>query len=102
MDEALNLFIVLSILDILKFASVFVIFYIVKKYLDAVSQSTESVKTKRLVHSAKVAGLVLSIIFFISHSYEGAVSITKALVAPKLFLLEKGYGIVKDVKEGVK
>jgi hypothetical protein len=99
MDEALNLFVVLSILDILKFASVFVIFYIVKKYLDTIMAATESEKTKRLAHSAKVAGLILSIIFFVSHSYDGAVSITKALVAPKIFLLEKGYGVAKEIKK---
>lgn len=98
MDEALNLFIVLSVLDILKFASVFVIFYIVKKYLDTISTASDNAKTKRLAHSAKVAGLIVSIIFFVSHSYDGAVSITKALVAPKIFLLEKGYNVVKEVK----
>lgn len=99
MDEALNLFIVLSILDILKFASVFVVFFIVKKYLDTVKSASDSEKTKRLAHSAQVAGLILSIIFFVSHSYSGAVSITKALVAPKIFLMEKGYHMVKEVKE---
>lgn len=101
MDEALNLFIVLSILDILKFASIFVIFYIVKKYLDTIANASDDPKVKRLTHSAKTAGLVLSIIFFVSHSYDGAVNITKALVAPKIFLLEKGYGAMKDVKENL-
>lgn len=100
MDEALNLFIVLSILDILKFAVVFVIFFVVKKFLDTVGQASDSDKTKRLVYSAKVAGFILSLVFFVAHSYSGVVNIAKIMVAPNIFLLEKGYNVMKDVKNG--
>lgn len=98
MDEALNLFIVLSVLDILKYASVFIVFYVVKRFLDTVGEASGDDKTKRLVYSAKTAGLVASIIFFVAHSYSGVVNMAKVTVAPKIFLMEKGYDLYKDVK----
>lgn len=100
MDEALNLFIVLSVLDILKFGVVFVIFFVVKKYLGAISDASESDKTKRMVKSAQVAGFILSLVFFVGHSYGAVVNIAKIMVAPNIFLMEKGYKIVQDVKDG--
>jgi len=100
MDEALNLFIVLSILDILKFAVVFVIFYVVKKFLSTIGEASEEGKTKRLVKSAQVAGFILSLVFFVAHSYGAVVNIAKIMVAPNIFLIEKGYKVVEDVKNG--
>lgn len=102
MDEALNLFIVLSILDILKFGVVFVIFFVVKKFLSTIGEASDNAKTKRLVTSAQVAGFVLSLVFFVAHSYAGVVNIAKIMVAPNIFLMEKGYKVVLDVKEGHK
>lgn len=100
MDEALNLFIVLSILDILKFGAVFVVFFVVRKYLSTVAEATKDAKAKRLAKAAQVAGLVLSIVFFVAHSYGAVVNIAKIMVAPNIFLLEKGYKVAKDVQDG--
>lgn len=99
MDEALNLFIVLSILHILKFAVVFVVFFVVKKYLDTIAGATSDDKTKRLVQSAKTAAFILSLVFFVAHSYAGVVNIAKIMVAPNIFLMEQGYKVIKEVEK---
>lgn len=98
-DEAIRLFMVLAVLDILKFASIFVMFYIVKKFLDTISSAADNEKTKRLVYSAKTLSLILSIWFFVAHSYGGLVELAKLTVAPNLVLMEKGYNVVKEIKK---
>lgn len=97
MDEAIRLFIMLSILDILKFASVFVIFYIVKRFIDGMLAAEETEKAKKIWKATKTSLLVASITFFTVHSYVGLVNLTKLLVAPKIFLLEKGYQVYQQV-----
>jgi hypothetical protein len=92
-NEAINLFIIESVLSIIKFGAVFVVFYIVKRYLDVM---TEANKTNEGVFKAlKTSALVGSIIFFTASSFPHLMNMTKALVAPKIFLMEKGAELFK-------
>lgn len=95
MNEAVNLFVVESVLHILKFASVFVVFFIVKKYLDVMMETNK--EKEGLFKALKTSALVLSIIFFTTQSFPHLIEMSKALVAPKIFLLEKGAQLVKPV-----
>lgn len=88
-NEALNLFIFESVMGILKFASVFVIFFIVKKYLDTMIESSEKESDKKVAKAFKVSALVISIVFFTTKSFPHIEQIGKAIYAPKIFLLEK-------------
>lgn len=89
-NEAINLFIIESVLSILKFSVVFVIFFIVKKYCDAMTDENN----KKLFKSFKTTAFVLSLIFFTTQSFPHLVQISKALVAPKIFLMEKTLSLV--------
>lgn len=84
-NEALNFYILEGVLSILKFAAVFVIFYIVKRYADSIADD----KNVKFVKMFKTTAMVVSLTFFTYKSYPHLVSISKAMVAPKLFLLEK-------------
>jgi uncharacterized membrane protein len=90
MNEAIALFIMESILSVLKFAAVFVVFFIVKKYCDTMAEASKAQKDGgRMFHAFKTAALVCSIIFFTASSFPHITQIGKALVAPKIFLIEK-------------
>lgn len=91
-NEAINLFIVDAVLSILKFASVFVVFYIVKRYLDVMAETSDK---KDMIKAAKTSALVASIIFFTSQSFPHIQEMSKALVAPKIFLMEKAASLIK-------
>lgn len=91
-NEAINLFIIDGVLSILKFSVVFVIFFIVKKYLDAIADKD---KDNKHFKAFKTTALVLSLIFFTTQSFPHIQVITKALVAPKIFLMEKTVGLAK-------
>lgn len=93
-NEAINLFIIESALNILKFAAVFVVFFIVKKYLDTMMAASED-KNKGLFKSFKTTALVLTIIFFTTQSFPHITEMCKAIVAPKIFLLQKGSELLK-------
>lgn len=95
-NEAINLFIVESMLHVLKFSAVFVVFYIIKRYIDTM-MGMEGANTK-MFKAFKTCALVGSIIFFTSQSFPHIISASKALVAPKMFLLEKGSDLIKGVK----
>lgn len=86
MNEAVNLFIMESVLGVLKFSAVFVVFFIVKKYCDTMAEASEN---KNTFKAFKTASLVCAIIFFTASSFPHIQQIGKALVAPKIFLLEK-------------
>lgn len=92
-NEAINLFIIESVLSVLKFSVVFVIFFIVKKYCDAMAGDE---KNNKMFKSFKTTALVLSLIFFTTQSFPHITSIAKALVAPKIFLMEKAAAMVKN------
>lgn len=92
-NEAINLFIMESALAVLKFSAVFVVFFIVKKYFDTM---TEADKTKEGMFKAlKTSSLVAAIIFFTASSFPHITQIGKAMVAPKIFLLEKAAALRK-------
>jgi hypothetical protein len=88
-NETLNLFILEAALGILKFAAVFVVFFIVKKYISTMIESSTDEKEKQLANAFKTSALVASIIFFTAKSFPHVQDIGKALVAPKVFLLQK-------------
>jgi len=90
-NEAINWYILSGLLAILKFASVFVIFYIVKRYIDLVEDTLGTATTKAF----KTTLLIISLAFFTIKSYPHIESITKAMVAPKLFILEKGQELLQ-------
>lgn len=89
MNESLNLFILQAALGILKFSAVFVVFFIVKKYIDTMIASSSDEKDKKLGQAFKTSALVASIIFFTAKSFPHIEEIGKAMVSPKIFLLEK-------------
>lgn len=93
-SEAINLFIVDSLLSILKFSVVFIVFYIVKRYCDALAVDAKD-ETKNFIKALKTTALVLSLVFFTTESFPHLQVITKSLVAPKIFLLEKTAELVK-------
>lgn len=95
-SEAINLFIVDSCLSVLKFSVVFIIFYIVKKYCDAIASETD-VANKPVLKAFKTTAFILSLIFFTTYSFPHLQTIAKALVAPKIFLMEKTAEVVKSV-----
>jgi hypothetical protein len=88
-NETINLFILEASLGILKFASVFIVFFIVKKYIGTMIESMTDSKDIQRANAFKTSALILSIVFFTAKSFPHIESIGKALVAPKVFLLEK-------------
>lgn len=94
-NEAINLFIVSSVLAVLKFSVVFVIFFIVKKYCDTMASVSKT--ESGMFKAFKTSALVLSLVFFTTKSFPYITDIAKALVAPKIFLMEKTAEIAKDV-----
>jgi hypothetical protein len=94
MNEAINLFIVESALNILKFSAVFVVFYIVKRYIDVMMNSNK--EKEGMFKALKTCALIGSIIFFTAQSFPHIQEMTKALVAPKIFLLEKGASLIRQ------
>lgn len=93
-SEAINLFIITSTLAILKFAVVFVVFYIVKRYCDALSDGAKE-KDKNVFKALKTTALILSLVYFTTASFPHLQDLSKALIAPKIFLMEKTAEFVK-------
>lgn len=92
-NETINLFIMVSVLAVLKFAAVFVVFFIVKKYFDTMLESAP--EKKGMFKALKTSSLVAAIIFFTAQSFPHIAEIGKALVAPKIFLVEKAAALRK-------
>lgn len=93
MNEAVNLFIIEGTLHILKFAGIFIIFFIVKKYLDTMIEANK--EQEGLFKALKTTLLVSSIMLFTLKSFPHLIDISKAVVAPKIFLMEKGADLVR-------
>lgn len=93
--EAINLFIIESSLQVLKFASVFIIFYMVKRFIDFLKDSGFSVTKSRAL---KLSLLILSIVFFTTQTTPHLTEIAKALVAPNIFLAEKGAAYLEKLR----
>jgi hypothetical protein len=94
-NEAINLFIVSSLLAVLKFSVVFIIFFIVKKYCDTMTAAAEK-EQQSLFKAFKTTALVLSLVFFTYKSFPCITDVAKALVAPKIFLMEKTAEFTKN------
>lgn len=93
MNEAINLFIIEGVLSILKFSVVFVIFLIVKKYLDTMAEMYK--ERIGMFKAFKTTALVMALVYFSVNSFPHIMSISKALVAPKIYLMEKTKEMVK-------
>lgn len=96
MDETIKLYIFYGVVGILKAAVVFIVFGIVFKFLNTLDKANEKPSPK--IKAFKTTSLVLSLIYFTAFSYPHVLDIGKALVAPNLFLAEKGIQLVKDNK----
>lgn len=95
--EAINLFIFIGVLGILKAASVFVIYFIIRKYITSVQDVNAENQT--LINALKTLLSVISIVIFVCFSYPHLVNIGKALIAPKLFIAEKSAEILNLTKK---
>lgn len=94
-NEAVNLFIVQSFLAILKYAVVFVVFFVVKKYLDTIMDETND----KIIKSFKTMAICISLTFFAYKSFPHLQDIAKAFVAPNIFLAEKAIDLKKSLTE---
>ncbi len=88
-DETIKLHIFLGILGVLKAAVVFIIFYVVFKYIKSLQIESNIAK------SMKTTALIASLIYFTFHAVPHLADIGKAVVAPNLFLIEKGVNLIK-------
>lgn len=92
-SEAINLFIVGSVLAILKVAVVFVLYFIARKFLNAIEEADG--KPNNVVKAAKLLLLCSSLVFFTVKSFPHVEDLTKAMVAPNIFLAEKALEYAK-------
>ncbi len=94
--EAINLFIFQGLIHILYYSVIFVVFYIVKKYVDFLKEAgMEEKKAKAL----KTSALIISLAFFSTQTMPHMMAITEALVAPNIFVMKKGAEYVKEFKQ---
>ncbi len=91
-DEVVSLYIFYGVMGLLKAAVVFIIFGIVTKFLNSLDDGKKS----KSIQGGKLALLVLSIVYFTVNSMPHLLDMGKAMVAPNLFLAEKGLELVKD------
>lgn len=93
-DETIKLYIFYGVVGILKAAVAFIVFGIVWKYLDVLVRS-EALKDG-VAKSLKTSALVISIVYFTAMSMPHILDLGKAIVAPNLFLAEKGIALLKE------
>ena len=93
--EAINLFIFKSLIEILGYSVVFIIFFIVKKYIDFLQLAGFDEKKSKAL---KTSALILSLTFFSMKTMPHLQSITEALVAPNIFVMKKGAEYIKEIK----
>ena len=94
--EAMNLFLVTSSLQILKFGGIFVLFFILKKYLSYLKET--DVTTEPIHKGISLFLLVTSFAYFFVMSFPHLETIIKINVAPKIFLLQKGKELIEGLK----
>lgn len=97
-DEAVKLYIFYGVIGVLKAATVFVLLFIVNKFVSTMIQSTNDKKETTVLKAGKTLALIISIVYFASMSLPHLSDIGKVLVAPNLFLAEKGFELVKGNK----
>lgn len=94
-DETIKLYIFYGVMGILKACVVFVVFGVVLKFLNTLEKAdTPTILTKSL----KTTALVISMVYFTIMSMPHILDIGKAVVAPNLFIAEKGLELVKKVE----
>lgn len=92
-SEAINLFIFQGLIHILYWCTIFVLFYIVKKYVDFLQLGGMAEKKARAI---KTCMLIISLSFFATQTMPHLMSITEAIVAPNIYVLKKGAEFAKD------
>lgn len=93
-DEVIRLYIFFGIMGVLKASVVFIILFVLNKFLTTI----QDVDNIRFVKAGKVSLLVLSMVYFTMNAFPHLSDMGKALVAPNLFLIEKGVDLVKKDK----
>ncbi len=89
-NEAINLYIFLGLLAVIRFASIFVVWAIIRKYLSTMPDEYADFKK-----AGQAFILCSSLIFFVYKSYPHMEDMAKAMVAPKIFLIQKGAEVLK-------
>lgn len=95
-NETINLYIFYGIVGVLKAAVAFLIFAIVWKYLTVLSKA--EVLNVHITKALKTCSLIITVVYFAAVSTPHILDIGKAVVAPNLFLLEKGADLLKKTE----
>lgn len=93
MNETINLYIFYGIVGILKAAVAFIVFGITWKYLETLTKA--EVLKLGTSKAMKTSALIISIVYFTTMSMPHVLDLGKAVVAPNLFLAEKGLELVE-------
>lgn len=96
MDETIKLYIFYGIVGIFKAAVAFIIFGLIYKYVDTLTKGEALSAGKG--RALKTTALIISIVYFTAMSMPHILDLGKAVVAPNLFLAEKGLELVKKDK----
>jgi hypothetical protein len=96
-SEAINLFIFQGLIHILYYMVIFIVFYVVKKYIDFLQEAGMEVKKAKAL---KTSALIISLSFFATQTMPHMMSITEAMVAPNVFIMKKGAEFAKDFQQG--
>lgn len=93
-DEAVRLYLFIGILAVLKYAAIFVLYAIIRKYLLTLPKEHENVRKAGLTTI-----LLVSLFSFVMFSYPHFEGIVKVLVAPKIFIATKGVELFKGMQK---
>jgi hypothetical protein len=94
--EAINLYLLTAALSILKYSGIFLLYFILKKYLGYLKEA--SLISESIFKGLNLFIIMSSMIYFFNSSYPHLETIIKIQVAPKIFLLQKGTEIVRGLK----
>lgn len=95
--EAVNLFIFKGLISILYYAVIFIVFYIVKRYIDFLQEAGMDEKKSRAL---KTSALIITLAFFATQTMPHMMSIAEAVVAPNVFIAKKGAEFYKEMSVG--
>lgn len=99
MDEVIKLYIFFGVMGVIKAAVVFVVFGVVMKLLNTYEKADSEGKSSNKIKSMKVVALIISLVYFTANSFPHILDIGKAVVAPNLFIAEKGLELIKVIPE---